>query len=109
VDGVDYQRQVYALYIPDDDGDGQNAPVAITVDGTPTTAYFLDRDRGTVLFDDPMTGGEVLRWTGSFSLWVRFQSDRLPFSIDNKSADVFVVNGSVDLLEMPPPALEESA
>ena len=56
-----------------------------------------------------MVGGEILRWSGSFSVWVRFDNDRLPFSIDSRSGGDFVVNGSVDLLEMPPPEPEHES
>ena len=115
IDGVAYLRYVYALYVPDPASsassyqEAADSDVAITVDGTPTSAYTLDRDRGTVLFDPPMAGGEVLRWSGTFSLWVRFQNDKLPFSIDNRSGGQYVTNGSVQLLEMPPPELTESS
>ena len=106
LDGVSYQRQVYALYEPGTDGAAVPVMPTITVDGTPTTAFSVDVDRGIVVFDTPMTGGEVLRWTGPFAVWVRFDNDRLPFSIDNKSGGEFVMNGSVDLLEMFPPLPE---
>lgn len=102
IDGVSYYRHVYALYAPDG-SDALDSDVSVTVDGTPSADFTLDRDRGVITFDAPMSGGEVLRWSGAFSLWVRFDNDRLPFSIDNKSAGEFVMNGMVDLLEMPPP------
>lgn len=103
LDGVAYQRKVFALYTPDPDSPGValESPISITADGTPIAAT-VDPDRGLVV-TAPMSGGEIMRWTGQFSLWVRFRSDSLPFSIDNKSGGQFVVNGSVDLLEMPPP------
>lgn len=106
IDGVSYLRHVFALYVPEPAGDAQDAPFTLTVNGTPTTAFTLDRDRGLVILDSPAAGGEVLAWSGAFSLWVRFDNDRLPFSIDNRTggaAGEYVVNGQVDLLECPPP------
>lgn len=104
IEGVSYQREIYALYRPLDDGSAEDATPTITVDGSPAVDMTVDHDRGILIFDTPMTGGEILRaTTDCFSLWVRFDNDRLPFSIDNKSGGEFVVNGSVDLLEMPPP------
>lgn len=52
---------------------------------TPTTAW---------------TGGATLTWTGEFFIPVRFDSDELLMSIDNKSSDDFIMNGSVDLIEV---------
>lgn len=109
LDGVSYQRNVTALYAPGADGEAVPVAPVVTVDGTPTSAFTVDHDRGLIVFDTPMAGGEVLRWTGTFAVWVRFDNDRLPFSIDNKSSGQFVMNGSVDLLEMFPPLPEASS
>ncbi len=105
LDGVPYQRFVFALYLPDpnDPGAAMDAPVAISVDGVPTTAYTLDRDTGKVVFDSPLAGRELLTWSGRFSLWVRFESDKLPFTIVNRGAGGFFIEGSINLLEEPPP------
>ena len=105
LDGIPYERRVCALYIPDPDNPGAalDAPVAIAVNGTPTTAYTLDRDTGELVFDTTMTGGEALTWTGRFSLWVRFESDRLPFTIINRNADSYLIEGSITLVEEPAP------
>lgn len=111
LDGVSYQRNVYALYEPDTDGDALEVDPEITVDDTPASEsdYTVDHDRALIVFNTPMTGGEVLRWSGAFAVWVRFDNDRLPFSIDNKSGGEFVLNGSIDLLEMFPPLPESSS
>lgn len=103
--GVQYFRYVDALYTPDpsDLAEAVESVITVTVDDTPTSAYTVDPDTGVIVFDSPMTGGEVLKWSGGFSVWVRFQNDYLPFSIDNRSGDDFVVNGSISLLQMPPP------
>lgn len=103
IDGVSYYRHVTALYAPDGGGAAVEADPTITVDGTQTSTFTVDHDRGLIVFNTPMSGGEILRWTGEFSVWVRFDNDRLPFSIDNRSGGDYVVNGQVDLLEMPPP------
>ena len=87
IDGVSYERFVYAIL-----------SAAITANGAPVTPT-IDMDRGTVTFAAPPTAGHVLRWTGEFDIWVRFNQDYLPFSLDNWDA----TNGTVDLLEVPPP------
>ena len=112
IDGVEYQRRVYAMYRPNpaDSGEALEVTPTVTVGGTPTTAFSTDYDRGLITFDSPMSGDEVIRWSAPcFSLWVRFDNDRLPFSIDNKSGSEFVVNGTVELLEIPPPAPESGS
>ncbi len=103
IEGVSYYREVAALYSPGEGGAAEPVDPSVTVDGNPTTAFTVDHDRGTLVFDSPMAGGEQLRWTGPFSIWVRFDNDALPFTINNRSGGDYVVNGTVDLLEMPPP------
>lgn len=107
LDGVAYTRSVYALYAPESDGSSSPAAVEVTVDGVPE-APAVDYDRGTVTFDSAPVEGAILRWNGEFSLWVRFAVDSLPFTIFNKGEDMFYVQGSVNLLEMPPPIEMES-
>ena len=108
IDGVAYFRKVFALFAPNADGTAQEADPEVTVNGSPAGAHTVDHDRGAIIFDTPMTGGEVLRWSGVFAVWVRFQSDDLPFSIDNLSGGEYIVNGMVNLVEMPPPPLLDS-
>lgn len=92
--GRSFFREVYAL---------ANEPV-LTVDGSPIGSGFtVDLDRGRVVFDNPPASGSVLRWTGDFDVWVRFNSDELSFTLDNPNA----TNGSVELIEVAPPALIE--
>jgi|SRR5690349_1012765 len=113
IDGVIYRREVHALYVPGDfdpttnSTEADDASIVITVNGTPT-AVTLDRDRGTVLFAVAPSIGAVLRWSGEFSTWVRFDTDWLPFSIDNRRAGQFSHNGQVSLLELPPPPEPET-
>ena len=108
IDGVSYHNEINAIYLPNDDGSAQSNTIEITVDGNPAGSHVIDRDTGIVTFDAAPGDGAILRWTGGFSRWVRFDQDRLPFSIDNKSGGEFVVNGGVELLEQPPPEVEES-
>lgn len=86
-DGVDYYRDVYAI-----------VSASVTVNGSPVSAT-VDLDRGTVTFGVAPADGAVLRWSGEFDIWVRFDQDDLPFSIDNKNA----INGVVNLIEVQPP------
>ena len=46
------------------------------------------------------TPGAALTWTGEFYVAVRFVSGALPMSIDNKSSGDFIMNGSVELIEV---------
>ena len=99
IDGVTYQRNVYAL--PDSTPDFE-----VTANDSPVVAYTLDRDRGLITFDSAPPNGALLRWSGPFLVWARFNQDWLPFSIGNRTADGFAHNGSVDLIEVPPPETE---
>lgn len=101
-DGVIYQREVYALYTPASDGTEVNATPVVTVNNVPT-AVTVDYDRGLVIFAVAPVLGAVLRWSGFFSVWVRFDVDWLPFSIDNRRGGDYAHTGQVPLLEEPPP------
>lgn len=112
IDGVAYFREVTALYRPNPDskGDALEVTPVIRINGAPSTAFTVDPDTGVGTFDSPLTGGEVLTWDGEFSLWVRFDNDFLPMSIDNRFASgPYAINGTVDLVEMPPPVTETSS
>lgn len=97
VGGFSYQRNVYA--IPDDE------TITVTLGGMPTTAFVLDRDRGIIVFDSNPGIGVAVRWSGEFDVWVRFNQDSLPFTLDGPNAR----NGQVELMEMPPPPPESSS
>lgn len=103
IDGTEYFANVYAIYTPGADGEALDSAISITVNDSPAGSYALDRDRGTVVFGSPMSGGEILRWSGQYSRWVRFDNDALPFTIDSRSGSEYVVNGSIDLIEVLPP------
>lgn len=90
IDGVSYSRNVYVPL----------SGVVITNNGS-VAAPTIDYDRGLVTFSSAPANGNVLRWTGRFALWVRFNQDDLPFSIDN----LRVRSGQVSIIEDKPPPL----
>ena len=67
------------------------------VDGSPVAATFND---GVVTFDAAPGPGSVLSWSGEFRVPVRFATDTFPMTIDNRSGDHYVMNGSVELVEV---------
>lgn len=72
----------------------------VTVDGV-LAAPTVDPDTGAVVFAAAPDMGTVLRWSGEFRVPVRFDSDTLPMTIDNRFAQGgYAMNGSVDLLEV---------
>jgi uncharacterized protein (TIGR02217 family) len=100
IDGVTYQRFVYALFVPDGTGGAIEADPVVRVNGTPTTAFTVDHERGIVTFDGPPANGTLLTWDGDFSIWVRFAQDWLPFRHDQPNGSY----GQVDLIEDSAPA-----
>lgn len=102
VDNVSYLRNVYALYSPAGDGDAMQATPVVTVNGVPT-AVTVDYERGIVMFSSAPANGALLRWSGEFSIWVRFNQDWLPFSIGSQTKDGYASSGTIDLIELPPP------
>ncbi|MBN8747344.1 MAG: DUF2460 domain-containing protein [Variovorax sp.] len=95
IGGVSYTRDTYVIY----------PGAVIRVGGTPT-AVTIDADRGLITFASPPADGAVLSGDWEFGLWVRFNQDDLPFSIEagNGVGDKFI-SGTVDLIEVPPPPL----
>lgn len=87
VDGLDYERYVYAIVSAEITDNGSAA--------SPT----IDMERGVAIFAVAPIAGHVLRWTGIFDIWVRFAEDYNPFSLDNPDA----VNGMLNLIEVQPP------
>lgn len=92
IDGVTYDRNCYVI-----------RPGAVITDNGSMVSPTIDEDRGTVTFGVAPTSGHVLRWSGEFAIWVRFDQDDLPFSLDAPNA----VNGTVNLIEVPPPGEDE--
>lgn len=89
MDGVEYFRYVYAL---------QEFTLYVN-DVLTTSGYTVDMDRGTITFSSAPADNAVLSWSGEFDVWVRFDQDYLPFTLDNPNA----TNTQITLLEMPPP------
>lgn len=102
-DGIFYQRTVTALYQEGPDGTAIDVTPVITVNGVVNGSVTFDRQRGTVLFAAAPANGAVLRWSGLFSVWVRFDQDWLPFSLDSQNRHGYAHNGSINLMETPPP------
>jgi uncharacterized protein (TIGR02217 family) len=75
----------------------QSATVAVA--GV-TAAAAIDGDTGIVVFAAPPANGAALTWTGDFRVVVRFASDALPMSIDNRRGAGYAMNGSVELIEV---------
>lgn len=103
IDGATYQMQVFALYAPDPSDGSIAVPVdpVVQVDNV-VTAVTADHDTGRII-TAPMAGGEVLTWSGQFSHWVRFGSDKFAMSIANKGPRGFFISGDVELVEVSPP------
>ncbi|MCI2243283.1 DUF2460 domain-containing protein [Xanthomonas sp. PPL568] len=45
-------------------------------------------------------GSTPYTWSGEFDLWVRFDSDYNPFTINNRSGDEFVSTADIELVEV---------
>lgn len=91
VDGISYTRGVYAVVA---------GSFTLYADGVEVVGgYTLDSERGIITFSTAPAAGVVLSWTGVFDVWVRFDEDYLPFTLDNPNA----TNGVVNLIEVAPP------
>ena len=97
IDGVSYTRGIYA---PIDNDDFE-----VYINNVLTNQYTLDADRGIITFTGTNAPqiGDVIGWRGYFDVWVRFEQDDLPFTLDGPNAR----NGQVNLVEVAPPLLEE--
>ena len=71
--------------------------VTIFVDGTPTAATV---DYTTGIVQVSAASGAEITWSGEFDTPVRFESDDIDFSIDNKSRNGFVLTANVDVIEI---------
>ena len=63
-------------------------------------AGTLDTLTGLFTPSTAWTEGEPLTWTGEFRVPVRFDSDALPMTIDNRAGEQYAMNGSVSLIEV---------
>lgn len=86
--GATYERDITK---PDDD-------LVFKVDGVVAAATY-SQTTGIVTFSVAPSDGDAITASGHFFVCVRFNRDDLPFSIDNKSGDVFITNGSLELIE----------
>jgi len=95
-DGYYYTRGIYGVVV--------DSSFDVTVNGVSASGYTIDTERGTVTFTTAPASLAELRWSGNFFVWVRFDDDYLPFTLDNPDA----TNGSINLIEVaPPPPVEE--
>lgn len=64
------------------------------------SAATIDTETGLVTMGAAAAPGTILTWTGEFYVHVRFNSDQLPFSLDNRMGSGFANNGSIELIEV---------
>lgn len=89
--GINYTRGIYGVI--------ENDNFEVRVNGDVVTNYTVDTKRGTVEFDEPPADNAIINWSGDFYVWVRFEQDELPFTLDNPN----LTNGTVAMIEVPPP------
>ena len=77
-----------------------SVPLTIYVAGVAQPGLAPAPDTGIVTFPEAPADGAALTWTGQFFVQVRFYIDYLPFTLDNRTAQSYVTNGSVDLIEV---------
>lgn len=59
-----------------------------------------DAETQLVVFDDPPESGALLSWSGEFRVLVRFASDVMPMTIDNRMSSGYAMNGTIELVEV---------
>lgn len=69
------------------------------VNGSVAEAEF-DEVSQEVVFASPPANGSLLTWSGEFRVLVRFASDTLPISIDNRMSGSYAMNGTIELVEV---------
>lgn len=74
-------------------------PFSVKVAGV-TTGVAVDDTTGLVTFASAPASGAALTWSGEFDVQVRFDTDYLPFSLDDANTGGYVTNGSIDLYEV---------
>jgi uncharacterized protein (TIGR02217 family) len=76
-------------------------PISASVkqNGSPKAGTF-DPTTGLFTPSTAWSAGQPLTWSGEFRVPVRFASDSLQMSIDSRSGEVFLMNGSVELIEV---------
>lgn len=91
--GVSYTRQIFGVV--------ENDNFFLTINNVINEDYEIDYLRGTITFTTPPIQGAILRWSGNFFVWVRFNQDDLPFTLDAPNAR----NGQVSFIEVAPPPI----
>lgn len=69
------------------------------VDGVEAAATFNTTTK-EVVFTVAPPAASSLTWSGEFRVLVRFASDSLPMTIDNRSANGYAMNGTIELVEV---------
>lgn len=90
-----YTRGIYGVIVDDE--------FEVRINGVIATGYTVDTERGKIAFDVAPVLLAELTWTGNFFVWVRFDDDHLPFTLDNPNA----TNGVINLIEVAPPPESE--
>lgn len=76
-----------------------SAGLVVRQNGVPKTVT-VNTLTGLVTPTTPWTPGATLTWTGEFRVPVRFDQMSLPSTIDNRSGQSLISNGSVSLIEV---------
>lgn len=72
--------------------------VSVFADGSPVTPDSIDYTTGIVTLT--ATSGQEITWTGEYDLPMRFDSDEISFSADNRSGGKLILNTDVQLVEL---------
>lgn len=95
-DGVEYVRTNFQAY----------AGLTVYQNGVAKAGTYSS-STNTFIPNTAWTAGATLTWSGTFRVPVRFATDWLPFSIDNRRGDDYAMNGSVEVCEIPLDELTE--
>jgi uncharacterized protein (TIGR02217 family) len=78
-----------------------NSDIQVFVNGS-AVVFTVDQLTGIVTFAVAPALGAVCTWSGEFRVAVRFNSDALAATIDNRNNvdEEYIMNGSVDLIEV---------
>jgi uncharacterized protein (TIGR02217 family) len=77
------------------------AGFTVSINGVVQTDTFtVDQLTGVVTFGTPPAENAALTWSGQFDVQVRFDTDYLPWSLDDRNDAGYVSNGSIDLYEV---------
>lgn len=71
--------------------------VTIYIDGV-ATAAIIDYTTGLVTITAPL--GAAIAWSGEYDIPVRFDTDDIMWSVDNKANGVFVMGSDVPVVEL---------